>query len=213
MRSAIVVMMVVSSVSSASAAELVVRDARLGLDLLPLDFNYELKDSTGTKSGQDVFGSHYGLLIGGRYSLARIGESHGAVIGFDLGTTRAAYAPANGTISAYVVAGEGGYGWAVTDTLVVSAAARLGVGVARASFDGTGSFASYSPSGPVGEYGLRAGLAWAVTDQVILDGGLGWRSSVARLTADDRDLAIDSSGLLVAFGLGWRFTSSPWRLE
>lgn len=210
MRPAILSLFLLSSIP---AAELVVRDLRAGLDLLPVDFGYSLADSTGTRTGNDVFDQHYGLSVGARYSLARIGESHGAVVGVDLGMAQATYAPADGAISSYLVAGELGYAWALTDTWTLAGAGRLGLGLTRAQFDGSGSFASYAPQGPMAEYGARVGVLWSVTDQVVVDGHVGWRASVARLTADGRDLDLDTGGLLVSLGFAWRFTSSPWRLE
>lgn len=210
MRRAIVLVILVSSLP---AAELVVRDLRVGVDLLPLDFDYTLKDSTGSRSGTDVFARNVGISIGGRYSLARIGDSHGTIVGMDLSVARAEYAPADGVISTYALAGELGYGWAMSDAVTVMGTGRIGLGVAHGTFNGAGSFASYAPSGPLGEYGLRAGVLWTVTDTIILDGTLGWRHAVTRMTSDGRDLDLDNGGLLVSVGMAWRFTSSPWRLE
>ena len=210
MRRAIALVLVLSSLP---AAELVVRDLRVGLDLLPLDFAYTLQDSTGSRSGNDVFARHVGLAIGGRYSLARIGDSHGTIVGLDLAASRAEYTPASAVIGTYTLAGELGYGWAMTDEITVLGTGRIGLGAAHGTFNGSGSFASYAPSGPLAEYGVRAGALWTVTDAIILDGTLGWRHAVTRMTANGRDLDLDTGGLLVSLGMSWRFTSSPWRLE
>lgn len=205
--------LLLACLSGAGAAELVVRDLRVGLDLLPVDFQFELQDSTGSESGSDSFDSHYGLTLGGRYSMATTGSSHGAVVGIDLGVSRATYDAADGMLSTYILAGELGYGWAASDDLTLVGSLRLGIGAASASFDGGGAFANFAPKGPLLDTGVRVAGLWTLSESVVLDGTIGWRQYVAQLSADDRDLDISNGGLTVSFGFSWRFTSSPWRLE
>ncbi len=198
--------------SIASASELVVRDLGISLDLPPSGFRYTLTDDAGERSGTDALKSHLGIVLGGRYSLAGTGATSGLVVGGGLAADRATYG-SSGSWSSYSLRGTAGWGWAATDRLTLLGEALLGLGAARLSVDGGGTFGSYSARGGLVEPGLQVAATFAMTDELILTGDLGWRRASAKLTGDDADIDVTRSGFAFGVGVAWRFSNRPFLLE
>lgn len=194
------------------AAELVIRDVGLDLELPPTDYSFTVTDDTGTRSGKDSFSSGYGAAIGGRWSFARIGDPSGAVAGIALAFDRASYAT-GGSWSSTEVRGQAGWGWALNDRFAVLAEGLLGLGVARLTVNGNGAFPGFSANGGLLSPGVQAVGLYAINDRWVASATLGYRYSVAKLSGDGTDVDLTLSGFAVGIGLAWRLTDRPFLLE
>lgn len=202
----------VCCLAGAPASELVVRDVGLRLALLPTDFDFTVEDQATRRSGSDAFDSHYGVALDGLYSFTTAGDRHGLLAGIGLEYATAAYG--SGDMTSYGVTGAGGYGLALIDRLDLRLLARVGFGWSDLSLPGSASFAAFDADGGYLSYGAELGVAWAVTDRVIVDLAAGWRQSDAEMSGGRGvDVAFDTAGFSAALGFSWRLTNTPWRLE
>jgi hypothetical protein len=195
-----------------SAAELVIRDIGVGLELPPTGFTYTRHDDAGSTSGDDSFSSGFGVEVHGRWSFARTGDSQGLVAGVALAGDRASYAN-GGTWATSEVRGLAGWGWAASDRVTLIAEGLLGLGIGRLSIDGNGAFSGYSATGGVISTGIEAAALWSVTDRMVLSGVVGYRISKAKPSGDGVDLDLSLSGFVLALGAEWRITDRPFLLE
>lgn len=194
------------------AAELVIRDVGLELELPPTGYSFTVTDDTGTRSGNDSFSSGYGAAIGGRWSFARIGDASGPVAGIALAIDRASYST-GGSWSSTEVRGQAGWGWALNDRFAVLAEGLLGLGVARLTVDGNGAFPGFTANGGLVSPGVQAVGLYSINDRWIASATLGYRYSLAKLSGDGTDVDLTLSGFAVGIGLAWRITDRPFLLE
>ena len=194
------------------AAELVIRDVGLQLELPPTDCSFDFTDDNGTRSGNDSFSSGYGAVIGGRWSFARIGDPSGPVAGIDLAINRASYAT-GGSWSSTEVRGQAGWGWALNDRVAVLAEGLLGFGVARLTVDGNGEFPGFTANGVLKSPGVQAVGLYSINDRWVASATLGYRYGLAKLSGDGTEVDLTLSGFAVGIGLAWRITDRPFLLE
>jgi hypothetical protein len=196
----------------AGAAELVVRDLSLGLELVPTGFSYQLTDPTGTRSGTDAFSSGYGAFLGSVWSIAGPGDSGGFLLGGELTYDKFAYTNGGGytTYGARVL---GGYAYALSDRWTLQALADVGLGAGSLQLEGKSAFSSYTANGLYYSYAARLGVSFSVNDSVLIDGDVGYRGITSSLSAGSTDLKLTSTGMCASLGLRWRFSSSPAPLE
>lgn len=194
------------------AAELVIRDVGLELELPPTGYSFTVTDDTGTRSGNDSFSSGYGAAISGRWSFARIGDASGPVAGIALAIDRASYST-GGSWSSTEVRGQAGWGWALNDRFAVLAEGLLGLGVARLTVDGNGAFPGFTANGGLVSPGVQAVGLYSINDRWIASATLGYRYSLAKLSGDGTDVDLTLSGFAVGIGLAWRITDRPFLLE
>ena len=90
------------AVPALPAAELVVRDLRLGIGIRPLDFEYAYTGVLTATSGTDGFDAGLGLEAGGRWSFARPGDALGLVVGADLALDGWSYSGSDGLATTWV---------------------------------------------------------------------------------------------------------------
>ena len=194
------------------AAELVIRDLGLRLEVLPIDFDYTVEDPTVSRSGSDGFDSGYGLSLGGLYSFTRAGDRHGflAGVGLDIGTY--GY-DGGGDMTTLGGSAAGGYGIQLFERFDLRALIRLGFGVADLSLPATSTTNALDATGGYLAYRGEVGLGFAITDHVVIDAAAGYGMSTATLNGDDIDVTLDTAGPCFALGLSWRLTNTPWRLE
>ena len=197
---------------TAGAAELVMRDIGVGLELPPAGFTYDLSSSGGDRSGSDSFSSPFGIDLHGRYSLARTGDAVGVVLGAGLAGERASYTT-GGTWAAYSVRGTAGGGWAATDRLTLLAEALVGVGIASLDLDSTSTFSAVSVKGPALTIGVQASAHFALSESLVLAGGVGWRRTDAPMTGGGTDAHLVLSGVGAFLALDWRLSDRPFLLE
>lgn len=195
-----------------NAAELVIRDVGVEVELPATGYSFTLSDDTGSRSGRDSFTSGYGAGIGARWSFARIGDASGPVLGVALAVDRASYA-SGGSWASSEVRGQGGWGWAVNDRFAVLAEGLLGLGVARLTVEGNGVFPGFSAKGGLITPGVQAVALWSINERWVASGTLGYRYGLAKLSGDGADIDLTLSGLAVGVGLAWRITDRPFLLE
>lgn len=197
---------------SVPAAELVVRDLQLSLSVLPSGFSYALTSPTVSGAGDDSFASGTELSFGGRYALARPGDSLGLVLGGDLITDAWTYA-GGGSLVANGLRASAGLGWAMSDgwTLLLEPGIRYGM----STFDLPASAIApdYSATGSFSGYDARVTALWRMSDGLLLEGHGGWLSVQHSATSGDIEQTIDQSGLYVGIGMVWRWSSAPPRIE
>jgi hypothetical protein len=194
------------------AAELVVRDLHADLEVLPNAFDYKLTGGSADHSGSDAFDSHYGLAIGGDYSFAGPGDTHGFMAGLELTVEQASYASI-GHLTSYGLRATGGYGYAFSDAW--TAMARVGAGYGLATFDITSNSAlpAISQSGSYFSYGATAVLLYTINDAILIDAKLGYQKASNKLSGGGIDMTLDNAGLLFGLGITYRLSTSPRSLE
>lgn len=202
-----------SSVSSAGAAELVVRDLVIQLDFLPAAYEYKLTDNNGSREGDDEFESALGISVGGRYSFAGPGDSHGFIVGGQLCGAQYGSTDPDGHLTTYGAQVEGGYGLALNDRWTLSVLADVGYGLATYDVTGGSSFPAFSASGTTLSYGVDLGVGFAVTERVLVGFELGYQIRTVSLSGSGIDIEVDQAGLRAALGLTYRFSARPRPLE
>lgn len=194
------------------SAELVVRDLQLSLTVLPAGFSYTVTSPTVSGSGDDAFTSGTELSFGGRYALARPGDSLGLVLGADLISDAWTYGT-SGSLVATGLRASAGLGWAMSDdwTLLVEPGIRYGIN----AFDlPSSSFApDYSATGTFSGYDARVTALWQISKGFLIEGHGGWMSVQHTSSSDEIEQTIDQSGLVVGIGVVWRWSSAPPRIE
>lgn len=202
-----------TSVGSASAAELVVRDLILNLEFLPAAYDYTISDSNGSRQGSDEFDSALGIAVGGRYSFAGPGDSHGFIVGAELCAAQYASSDPDGHLTTYGARVEGGYGLALSDRWTVIALADVGYALATYDITSGTAFPSFSASGTALSYGAGLGVDFAVTERVLVGFELGYEIRSLSLSGNGLDIEADQAGMRAAFGLTYRFSARPRPLE
>jgi hypothetical protein len=203
--------MLALAVSSAPAAELVVRDALLQLDLGPTAFAYDLTGAA-TRSGDDEFASHYGLSAGALYSFAGPGDAHGFLVGGRLGAAQATYGSI-GHLTAFTLHAEGGYGWAITDSWMVAALAEVGYGLSTFDIAANAQFPSASLSGKHLLYGATLRGEYAINDLFHVHLDVGYQQINHDLSGGGLSLTINNSGMSAGLGITYRLSNTPRPLE
>jgi hypothetical protein len=193
-------------------AELVARDLFLTLDSEPTGFSYTATGPTGTRSGDDAFDSGFGLSLGVRWSFTPTGSAIGLIAGADLGATNYRYQEGanNLTTGARVVLGVG---WAISDSWEVLLEPTFEYGYASFNFPSTTSYPTVKVTGSYLGYGIRANTIWHLSDQWALMGAVGWKQINDDLSGDGVDLELVQSGPSVSFGILYRFSAAPTRIE
>lgn len=199
--------------SCASAAELVVRDLVINLEFLPAAYDYTLSDSNGTRAGSDEFDSAIGIAVGGRYSFAGPGDSHGFIIGGELCAAQYGSSDPDGHMTTYGARVEGGYGLALSDRWTITALADVGYALATYDITSGTSFPSFSASGKALSYGAGLGVGFSVTERVLVGFELGYQIRTMSLSGNGLTIEADQAGMRAALGLTYRFSARPRPLE
>ncbi len=198
--------------STAWTAELVVRNLYVDLEFLPADFDYEVKDANGTRSGSDAFDTGFGLAFGARYSFARTGDSHGFLVGAQVVVAQAGF-DGIGHLTDYGVRAEGGYGIALNDSWSVDLLARIGYGWSTFDISDNAVFPSASFSGTALTYGGAVGIDWAITERWQISTTVGYLLTSYDLSGSGVDLTLDRGGFSASLGFLYRLSNLPSTLE
>lgn len=193
------------------AEELLVRDLRLGVALMPADFSYETADPLATSAGDDAFDQAYGAGLRVSWSWSGAGRAWAPILACELCSEQAAYG-ASGSYSQIGLRGLGGLGWQLGDDWVLSALGLVGAG--RPSFEvPVASGGSLALSGASASTGLLVGLEWRFARRWSLSAEAGWIEEAAALSGDGTDLDLTRSGPTAGLGLVWAWSRQPVRLE
>lgn len=197
--------------ASVPAAELVVRDFRLGVGTRPLEFDYAYTGVLTSSNGTDGFDAALGLEAGGRWSFARAGDALGLVVGADLALDAWSYDGADGLASTWLRL-SAGPGFALNDRVTLAAEIGVQYGLSALTLPATASAPDFAASGTAMGYDLRVGGNWLVTRRFGVGLFAGWLIASHDLSGD-ADLTIDQSGWFAGLEAVWRFTDAPPRLE
>lgn len=194
------------------AAELIVRDLRLGAETRPSDFHYDYSSPLASGSGNDGFDTGLGIEGGGRWSFTRPGDSVGVVLGADLALDGQTYKSSDGlaTVWARVSAGVG---WAPADrwTLILEGGAMYGLSTIR--LPATAATPAFDADGTATGYDARFVADYLLSRRVGIGLVAGWLVANHDLKKDDSHLKLDQSGWFGGLEIIWRFSDAPTRLE
>lgn len=193
------------------AAELVVRDLRVGVATRPLDFDFAYTGDAADRSGSDAFDASLGIEGGGRWSLARAGDSIGLVVGGDLLIDAWSYEGSDGLATTSLRGCIGG-GWALTDRVALTLEAGLQGGLSGMSLPETDSAPGFSAKGHAIGYDLRLEAVWLATRRFGIAADAGWLIAKHTLSGD-ADVTLEQSGWFLGVTAVWRFTDAPPLLE
>lgn len=207
---AVVLLLAVSG--GAYGAELVVRNLQVDLEFLPTDFDYEIKDGTGTRTGSDALDTGFGLAVGARYSFARTGDAHGFLVGAQLLVAQSSF-DGQGDLTDYGLRVEGGYGFALNDQWTTNLLLRVGYGWATFDLDDNAVFPAVSLSGGGLTYGAALGIDYAINDRWQVNTAVGYLMTNYDLSGGGVDMTLERSGLSASIGFLYRFSNLPRPLE
>lgn len=194
------------------AAELVVRDGHFALEMLPTDFDYELKSVTSSGSGSDTFDQHVGIAAGVLYSFSGPGDVSGFIVGGEIAAAQADYRSI-GHLTSFGLRAQGGYAWALSDSWLIRGTAELTYGLSTLDLTANSAFPAVSADGSLFGYGGRVGLQYSFNDLLHIGLDVGWLDVEHDLSGDGVDLTLTNSGLVVGLGISYRLSNSPRPLE
>lgn len=194
------------------AAELVVRDLRLGLVNRPGDFEFEMDTSTVDSSGEDAFEGGLSLEVGGRWSITRTGDAIGFVGGLDLVADRQSYGGSDGLSTLWGRASLG-VGWAITDRITLLGEGMFAYGLSDLRLPATSQAAAFTADGTAIAYEGRLSATWQFTRSFGAGLAAGWLVASHDLSGDDADLTLDQNGWYAGLIATWRFSDAPPALE
>ena len=196
----------------AMAAELVVRDIRLGLVTHPTEFDFTITSPLAEVDGSDAFDGGLVLEGGIRWSFAHAGDRLGLVAGADLAMAGQSYDGGDG-LSTMMGKVSAGLGWAATDQLTVIGEGLVGYGLSTLKLPGTAAAGDYEADGTTVAYEARVTGTWQFTRGFNAGLMAGWLVESHDLSGDDSDLTIDQSGWYAGVVMSWRIDDVPTSLE
>jgi hypothetical protein len=200
-------------VRSANAAEFVMRDLEANASILPTAFDFTLTAPSATRNGSDHFDAGTGLELGGRYSIGRVGDSFGLILGLDASETTYSYDSQN-FLFAYGVRGSLGAGWAINDAFTLTGEVGALYGKSKLSLPSTNAEPAFSADGHYTSYDVRLNGIYTITRRMLISVDAGYLSQSHRLTTNLGDsLTLDVKGVFVGIGMTWRFSNAPQRVE
>jgi len=195
------------------AVELVMRDLQADTTVRPTSFDFTLDTPTFTRSGSDAFDAGTGLELGGRYSLSRVGDPFGLILGLDA-TAEAYRYDSHDFMTTYGLRGSLGAGYAFNDDWTVTADLGLSYGMTDLSLPASDIAPELTADGTYLGYDLRVAALYGITRRMLISLQVGYLSVSHDLTTNqDHDLTLDLKGLYVGVGMTWRFSRAPERVE
>lgn len=198
--------------SSAAAAELVVRDLRLGVATRPTEFDFTITSPVQQVDGSDAFDGGLVLEGGIRWSFAQAGDRLGLVAGADLAFEGQSYDGGDG-LNAILAKAAAGVGWAATDRLTVLGEGLIGYGLSTLALPATNAAAAYEADGTTLAYEIRFTGTWQFTRGFNAGLMAGWLIAEHDLSGDDSDIVLEQSGWYAGLVMSWRLDDTPTSLE
>lgn len=195
-----------------AGAEPTVRDLTIDLEILPAEFDFELRSDEVAVDTDDSFDQALGLAIGGRYGFGWAGSPHTVVGGLQATLGKYEYDPSDATFTSYGLRATLGYGYAIGDRWTVLGEVLGEYGLAE--FELSASTAGgLSLEGDYTRLGLELRGVFDISDHWLTNAHLGYMIGSATLDGSGRTLDMDQSGILFGIGLSYRFSAAPRRLE
>lgn len=198
--------------SALTAADLVERTAYLRIEALPQDFAYTIDAPNGEFTGDDSYGRHLALALGGRYSFSAAGSRHGALLGAEVALAEAEIDPDGSRlgVEGRVVAG---WGFALSRQWTVLGTLRGSWMLDRIELAGTDAFDTWTARGDGWAVQPEATLAWSPGGRWRFAADLGWRVARNEYEADRVDLELRESGFVASIGFEYLLSAAPRPLE
>lgn len=196
----------------AVAAELVVRDVRLGVVTRPSEFDFTITSPLAKVTGKDAFDGGLSLEGGIRWSFAHAGDRLGLVVGADLALDGQSYGSGDG-LTAMMAKASAGLGWAATDQLTVLGEGLVGYGLSTLKLPASAAAVDYSADGTAIAYEARVTGTWQFTRGFNAGLMAGWLVATHDLSGDDSDVKLEQSGWYVGLVMSWRINDVPVSLE
>ncbi len=201
-----------AAASGGGAAELVQRDLMLEVGEMPTSFTYSISGAGPSHSGSDSFSSDLGLVVGGRYSFARAGDSSSVVVGASLYAQQATY-QSYGHETGYGLRLAGGYGWAVTDDWSLGGRLEVGYGLSTFDLQANHAFSGLSTTGATLSYLAGLDVDYGITDRLTSYIDLSYQRWSTNFSGGGVTLKMTTSGFAFALGLAYRFSYAPRRVD
>lgn len=197
----------------AGAAEFVMRDFQALVTAQPTAFDFTLTTPTFTRTASDAFDSGTGLELGGRYSIGRVGDPFGLIIGLDATSAAYSYGSQDFMLN-YGARGSLGLGYALNDDWAVSGECGMLYGKSRLSLPASNAAPAFTADGTYQGYDARLVCQYRATKQVCVSVQAGYVLTSYDMTTNANDtLTLDQQGPYIGLGLTWRFSSAPARVE
>lgn len=194
---------------SLGAAELVVADLRLGLDLRPTDFDYTITHPIfGETSGSDSFETGLGFSLRGLHAFDSPGSAGAFVVGGEGTFAYHEYGSESSVYMTYGLRAMGGYRYAFTERLAFDALAFAGFGIASYELSDPGVFDTIETDGYVTELGALVGAHYNLSPNWILEAEAGWLTTEADLEGAGLDVLVEEAGFTFFLGVSYRFGGS-----
>lgn len=204
--------LILLAITAMPAAELVVRDLRLGMATRLLAFDFTTESRAGQRSGVDAFQAGLGLELGGRWSYARAGDAVGLVVGADV-MLDAWTNEGGGGMAATWLRASVGPAWAISDDWTMMAEIGMLYGASGIKLPATTQTPEFTATGTASGYDLRIKADWLASRSFGIGGHVGWQLTSHDLKGDSVDLTIKQAGLFFGLEAIWRFSDVPSRLE
>jgi hypothetical protein len=189
------------------------RDLQAVVTAQPTAFDFTLTTPTFTRTADDSFDSGTALALGGRYSLARVGDPFGVIVGVDATTDAYSYGSQDFMFN-YGGRGSLGLGYALTDDWTITGECGLSYGKSQLSLPAGNAAPAFSAKGTYRGYDARLVCLYRVAKQLCVSMQAGYVVNSYDLTTNANDsLALNQQGPYIGLGLTWRFSNAPERVE
>lgn len=193
-----------------AAAEPVLSDVALRVELRPTRYDFAWDDGAGRRSGSDAFDSALAMGPGARWSLGSPGSPWALILGGAL--LYAHEAQPGASAQDLMLRAEAGPAWSPANRLTLSLCPWLGAGWSR--FAASDAIAGdHRLDGVLTEAGATLGARWAIDRRWSADLAAGWLAGRRRLRGDGARLDLDQSGPWLGLAIAWTIDPVSRRIE
>jgi hypothetical protein len=191
-----------------AASELVMTDINLGLESLPVAYDFTLTDGTTQRSGRSEFDLAFGLSTRAVHAFSQPGASGAFFVGISGLLGGCTYGD-NGTYALGVARVVAGYAYAWDDRWTIECSPWLGYGYGQLFIPGAGVSSDATVSGTLMDYGAQVGVTYALSSSWLVGVRVGWQMTEADLSGDGFEVTLEQSGPIGFLGVIYRFGGTP----
>ena len=205
--------LLLSALTPSTAAELVMRDLQAVGLVRPTPFDFSLSTPTLSRDGNDAFDAGTGLELGGRYSISRVGDPFGLILGLDATADSYSY-DSQDFLFMYGARASVGAGYAFHDDWTATVEVGFSYGRSSLSLPESGAMPAFDADGSYRGYDARLAVYYSIGRQVRLSLQAGYVTTSHDLDVEQGGtLTLDQRGPYAGIGLTWRFSSDPERVQ
>lgn len=194
--------------SPLAASELVMTDFNLGIESLPTEFDFTIRDGASTREGSSEFDLGFGVGARAVYAFSSPGAPGAFFVGGALALGGYTYED-SGTYYVGMARAVAGYAYAINDQWTLELSPWAGYGVGRLHIPGAGVSDDHDVEGTVIDYGAHLGVTYALSRSWLVGARVGWQVADADLSGDGLDVELSQSGATAFLGLVYRFGGAP----